>query len=257
MDPECRMNTALALVRTAEGQLLPNLFVDAVSVQNGQNFKAGTDSLRVKVSASAIIDADSIRDGSNDTPQHGVYPGKTPLYKDLLIQHGIRRVFMASVKPSPSVNGKGIGLFQDAGMEVVTGIVKEEAEQLNRAFIHYNIYGKPTVTMKAAVILDGRLSTRTGDSKWTTLEASRTDVHYLRPTHNAILVDVETVLHENPFLTTRLPHGGKYPICILFVRHLRTPETAYDGSGSAVKIIKFTLDPQFRKEGTVPCSLVS
>lgn len=251
------MNCAHDLVRTAEGQLLPNPFVDAVRVQNGQNIDASTDLPQAEVSAFAKADADFISDHSYDTPQLCVYLGKTPLYKDPFIQNGIRRVFMASVKPCPSVNGKEIGLFRDAGMEVVTGIVQEEAEQLNRAFIHYITYGNPNVTMKVAVTLDGRLSTRIGDSKWTTLEASRTDVHYLRHTHNAILVDVETVLHEIPFLTTRLPHGGKYPICILFDRHLRTPGTAYVGSDSAVQIIIFTLDPQFRKEGTVPCSLVS
>jgi len=251
------MNDAHDLVRTAEGQLLPNPFVGAVRVKNGQSIDVSTELPQAEVSAFAITDADSISDDSHDMPQHCVYPRKTPLYKDPFIQNGIRRVFMASVEPRPSIDGKKIGLFRDAGMAVVTGIVQEEAEQSNRAFFHYITYGNPNVTMKVAVTLDGRLSTHIGDSKWTTLEASRTDVHYLRHTHKAILVDVETVLHENPFLTTRLPHGGKYPICILFDRHLRTPEIAYVGSDSAVKTIIFTLDPQFRKEGTVPCSLVS
>src|SRR5690606_18129010 len=93
-------------------------------VKNGQNIGARTDLPQAEISAFAIADADSIRDDSHDTPQLCVHLDETPLYKDPFIQNGIRRVFMASVEPSPSINGKGIGLFRDAGMEVVIGIVQ-------------------------------------------------------------------------------------------------------------------------------------
>ncbi|WP_203247192.1 bifunctional diaminohydroxyphosphoribosylaminopyrimidine deaminase/5-amino-6-(5-phosphoribosylamino)uracil reductase RibD [Sporosarcina beigongshangi] len=119
--------------------------------------------------------------------------------------------------PNPFANGTGIGLLKVAEMEAITGILQEEAEQMNRAFFHLiNYYGKPYVTLKAAATLDGCLSTQTGDSKWITSDAARTDVHHLRHTHDAILVGIQTVLHDNPFLTTRLPHGGKNPIRIIF-----------------------------------------
>ena len=154
------------------------------------------------------------------------HTGKTPPCTDLIISSGIHRVFVASIDPNPSVNGTGIGLLKAAGIEVITGILQEEAEQLNQAFFHFIRYGKPYVTLKAAATLDGRLSTQNGDSKWITSVASRTDVHHLRHTHDAILVGVQTVLHDNPFLTTRLPHGGKNPIRIILDRHLRTPKTA-------------------------------
>ena len=68
---------------------------------------------------------------------------------------------------------------------------------------------------------------QTGDGKWITSDEARTDVHHLRHTHDAILVGVQTVLHDNPFLTTRLPHGGKNPIRIILDRCLRTPKTAH------------------------------
>ena len=138
--------------------------------------------------------------------------------------------------------GTGIGLLKAAGIEVITGILQEEAEQLNQAFFHFIRYGKPYVTLKAAATLDGRLSTQNGDSKWITSAASRTDVHHLRHTHDAILVGVQTVLHDNPFLTTRLPHGGKNPIRIILDRHLRTPKTANVVTDGAAETIIFTLD---------------
>ena len=170
------------------------------------------------------------------------HTGKTAPCTDLLISKGIRRVFIASIDSFPSVNGKGIELLKAAGIEVFTGILKQEAEQLNRAFFHFIKHGKPYVTLKAASTLDGRLSTQTGDSKWITSVASRTDVHHLRHTHDAILVGVQTVLHDNPFLTTRLPLGGKNPIRIILDRRLRTPKTANVITDGAVETIIFTLD---------------
>ncbi|KXH79322.1 RibD family protein [Sporosarcina sp. HYO08] len=96
--------------------------------------------------------------------------------------------------------------------------------------------------LKAAATLDGRLSTRIRDSQWIISSAARNDVHYLRRTHDAILVGVQTVLRDNPFLTTRLPHGGKNPIRIILDRHLRTPETANVVTDDAAEKIIFTLE---------------
>ncbi|MEK5037768.1 bifunctional diaminohydroxyphosphoribosylaminopyrimidine deaminase/5-amino-6-(5-phosphoribosylamino)uracil reductase RibD [Sporosarcina sp. FSL K6-3457] len=132
------------------------------------------------------------------------------------INLGLARSAPGQTSLNPSINGTGIRFLKAAGIEVFTGILQEEAEQLNRAFFHFINYGKPYVTLKAAATLDGCLSTQTGDSKWITSDAARTDVHHLRHTHDAILVGVQIVLHDNPFLTTRLPHGGKNPIRIIF-----------------------------------------
>ncbi|MFS0574753.1 dihydrofolate reductase family protein [Sporosarcina sp. 179-K 3D1 HS] len=217
MDPENYMKLALDCTRTTEGHSSPNPLVGNAALE----FWPQTGTTRPCV--------------------------------DLFIQSGVRRVFIASIHPSSAVYGTGIGLLRDAAIEVVTGIV-EEAEQLNRAFFHYINYGKPYVTLKVAVTLDGRLSTQTGDSKWIRSAASRTDVHHLCYTHVAISGDVETVLHNYPFLTTRLPHGGKNPTHFVLNRHLRTPETAQVVRDGAVQTIQLTPDSRLRKEGTVPCS---
>ena len=229
MNPQYYMRLALDLARSAQGQTSPNPLVGAICVKDGQiigtgaHLKAGTPHAEVH----ALLMAGTESRGADlyVTLEPCAHIGKTPPCTDLIITSGIRRVFVASIDPNPSVNGTGIRLLKAAGIEVVTGILQEEAEQLNRAFFHFINYGKPYVTLKAAATLDGRLSTQTGDSKWITSDAARTDVHHLRHTHDAILVGVQTVLHHNPFLTTRLPHGGKNPIRIILTPALRTPAT--------------------------------
>lgn len=246
MDPQHFMGLALDLARSAQGQTSPNPLVGAVCVKGGQiigtgaHLKAGTP--HAEVHALLMAGTESRDADLYVTLEPCAHTGKTPPCTDLIITSGIRRVFVASIDPNPSVNGTGIRLLKAAGIEVFTGILQEEAEQLNRAFFHFIKYGKPYVTLKAAATLDGRLSTQTGDSKWITSDEVRTDVHHLRHTHDAILVGVQTVLHDNPFLTTRLPHGGKNPIRIVLDRHLRTPTTANIVTDGAVATIIFTLD---------------
>lgn len=240
------MRLALELAKTAEGQTSPNPLVGAVCVKNGQiigtgaHVKAGMPHAEVhalQMAGTAAKDADLYV-----TLEPCAHEGKTKPCTDLIIESGIRRVMIASVDPNPVVSGRGIELLKLAGIEVHVGVLQKEAEYLNRAFFHFIKYGRPYVTLKAAATLDGRLASNDGDSKWITSESSRADVHSLRHTHDAILVGVETVLHDNPFLTTRLPHGGKNPIRIILDRQLRTPETANVITDGAVETIIFTLD---------------
>ncbi len=248
---EKMMKLALQLAQSAEGQTSPNPLVGAVCVKDGQilgtgaHLKAGT--AHAEVHALQMAGTGAIGADLYVTLEPCAHTGKTPPCTELIISSGIRRVFIASKDPNPSVNGQGIRLLREAGIEVVTGILQEEAAYLNRAFFHFIKHGKPYVTLKAAVTLDGRLATQTGDSKWITSEASRTDVHHLRHTHDAILVGVQTVLHDNPFLTTRLPHGGKNPIRIILDRRLRTPETANVITDGAVETIIFTCNAEKAK----------
>ncbi len=240
------MKLALTLAQSAEGQTSPNPLVGAVCVKNGQvigtgaHLKAGTP--HAEVHALQMVGAESVGSDLYVTLEPCAHIGKTPPCAELIIKSGISRVFIASVDPNPSVNGKGVKLLENAGIEVITGILEEEATQLNRAFFHFIQHGKPYVTLKAAATLDGRLSTHTGDSKWITSREAREDVHNLRHTHDAILVGVQTVLQDNPFLTTRLPHGGKNPKRIILDRRLRTPETVNVISDGAVETVIFTQD---------------
>lgn len=246
MIEEKMMRLALELAKTAEGQTSPNPLVGAVCVKDGQiigtgaHLKAGMPHAEVhtlQMAGTAAKGADLYV-----TLEPCAHEGKTKPCTDLIIESGIRRVVIASVDPNPLVSGRGIEQLKLAGIEVSVGVLQKEAEYLNRAFFHFIKYGSPYVTLKAATTLDGRLASDCGDSKWISSESSRADVHALRHTHDAILVGVETVLHDNPFLTTRLPHGGKNPIRIILDRQLRTPETANVITDGAVETIIFTLD---------------
>src|SRR6185312_13558801 len=93
----------------------------------------------------------------------------------------------------------------------------------NKYYFHYIKTKKPYVTLKTAVTLDGKTATSSGDSKWITSEAAREDVHKYRHKHDAILVGINTVIRDNPHLTTRLPRGGKNPIRVLLDTHLEVP----------------------------------
>ncbi len=172
MDPQKYMRFAFELTRSAQGQTSPNPLLGADYVKDGQiigtgaHLKAGKP--HAEVHALAMAGSNSIGADLYVTLEPCAHTGKTPPCTDLIISSGIRRVFVASIDPNPSVNGTGIGLLKAAGIEVVTGILQEEAEQLNQAFFHFIRYGKPYVTLKAAATLDGRLSTQNGDSKWIT-----------------------------------------------------------------------------------------
>ncbi|HEX5564211.1 MAG TPA: bifunctional diaminohydroxyphosphoribosylaminopyrimidine deaminase/5-amino-6-(5-phosphoribosylamino)uracil reductase RibD [Sporosarcina sp.] len=246
MDHADYMKLAIDLAKLAEGQTSPNPLVGAVCVKDGQivgtgsHMRAGTPHAEVH----ALNMAGSNAAGADlyVTLEPCAHVGKTPACTTAILSSGIRRVFIASNDPNPAVNGKGIRLLRDAGIEVITDLCKDEADFSNRAFFHFIQHKKPYVTLKAAATLDGRLATQNGNSKWITSESSRQDVHTLRHTHDAILVGVNTILHDNPFLTTRLPHGGKNPIRIILDRHLRTPKTANVIKDKAAETIIFTLE---------------
>ena len=246
MDHDDYMKLAIDLAKLAEGQTSPNPIVGAVCVKNGQivgtgtHMQAGTPHAEVHALNMAglnAIDADLYV-----TLEPCAHDGKTPACTEKIIASGIRRVFIASNDPNPAVNGKGIRFLRAAGIEVITDLCKEEADFSNRAFFHFIQHQKPYVTLKAATTLDGRLATQNGNSKWITSESSRQNVHTLRHTHDAILVGVNTILHDNPFLTTRLPHGGKNPKRIILDRHLRTPKTANVLQDEAAETIIFALE---------------
>ncbi|MEW9109275.1 MAG: bifunctional diaminohydroxyphosphoribosylaminopyrimidine deaminase/5-amino-6-(5-phosphoribosylamino)uracil reductase RibD [Cytobacillus gottheilii] len=247
MNDEYYMRIALELAIAAEGQTSPNPLVGAVCVKDGQiigtgaHLKAGTPHAEVH----AITMAHDRAKGADlyVTLEPCAHRGKTPPCTNLIINSGIRRVVIACTDPNPLVKGRGISQLKQAGIEIVTGVLEKEAAFLNRAFFHYIQYGTPYVTLKAAATLDGRIAASSGDSKWITSREAREDVHYLRHIHDAILVGAQTVIADNPFLTTRLPHGGKNPIRIVLDRRLKTPNTANVVTDEAAKTIIFTQVP--------------
>ncbi len=221
------MKLALSMAESTQGQTSPNPVVGAVVVKNGDivgmgaHLKAGEGHAEVQ----AIKAAGEKAKGSDVyvTLEPCSHYGKTPPCSQLLISSGVKRVHIASTDPNPLVAGSGIKQLREAGIEVYVGELEGEAIELNKHFFHFIKFGTPYVTLKTAVTLDGKTASASGDSKWITSETSRTDVHYDRHRHDAILVGVNTVIQDNPHLTTRLPQGGKNPIRIILDTFLRTP----------------------------------
>ncbi|URT69409.1 bifunctional diaminohydroxyphosphoribosylaminopyrimidine deaminase/5-amino-6-(5-phosphoribosylamino)uracil reductase RibD [Cytobacillus firmus] len=238
------MKLAISLAAVAKGQTSPNPQVGAVVVKNGEilgmgaHLKAGTPHAEVHAIAAA---GDEVKGADiYVTLEPCSHFGRTPPCADLIINSGINRVFIASDDPNPLVSGKGIERMQDAGIDVVTGLLKKEADALNEPFFHFIKTKTPYVTIKAASSFDGKTAAKTGDSKWITSPESRQDVHRLRHEHDAILTGVNTIIHDNPLLTARLPQGGKNPIRIVLDTNLRIPADANVIRDQSVKTIIFT-----------------
>ncbi|MFC7391508.1 bifunctional diaminohydroxyphosphoribosylaminopyrimidine deaminase/5-amino-6-(5-phosphoribosylamino)uracil reductase RibD [Scopulibacillus cellulosilyticus] len=222
------MSLALNMVKGTSGQTSPNPAVAAIVVNHGRivglgaHLKAGEAHAEVH----ALNMAGQKAKGGTIyvTLEPCSHFGKTPPCADLIIEKDISRVVIATVDPNPQVAGTGIKKLEDAGIEVTVGVMEDEARQYYQSFFHYIKTKKPYVTIKMAVSLDGKMATASGESKWITGPEARKDGHYLRHTHDAILVGIGTVLADNPSLTTRLDdHQGRHPIRIILDRHLRTP----------------------------------
>jgi diaminohydroxyphosphoribosylaminopyrimidine deaminase/5-amino-6-(5-phosphoribosylamino)uracil reductase len=150
--------------------------------------------------------------------------GKTPPCSLAIIEAGVRRVFVATQDPNPRVNGRGIARLRAAGVQVVTDVLRADCEALNAPWFRYITTGRPYVTLKAAITLDGRIATRTGDSRWVTGEEARAEVHRLRDVVDAVLVGSGTALADDPRLTARLPRGrGRDPVRVVLDSRLRLP----------------------------------
>lgn len=220
------MKLAIELARSAAGQTAPNPMVGAIVVNNNQiigmgaHLKAGEPHAEVHAIRMA---GEKAKDATiYVTLEPCSHHGKTPPCADLIIASGIKRVVVASTDSNPLVAGRGIIKLREAGIIVETGVLENEALELNEVFFHFIETGLPYVTLKSASTLDGKTATVKGESKWITGEAARQDVHRLRHQHDAILVGVNTVIQDNPSLTTRLPEGGKNPIRIVLDSTVRT-----------------------------------
>ena len=153
------------------------------------------------------------------------HQGKTPPCAPAVIAAGIRRVLIGTRDPAPHVDGRGIALLQQAGIEVEVGDCEPEARRLIAPFRRLMLEGRPWVHAKWAMSLDGRIATRTGDSKWITNEQSRATAHELRGRCEAIVVGITTVLQDDPLLTAR-PPGPRVATRVVLDSQARTPLTS-------------------------------
>ena len=138
--------------------------------------------------------------------------GRTSPCTDALINAGVARVVFPIEDPNPRVSGKGIEHLRSAGVTVSLGLMAREAERLNEKYIHFMQTGRPFVHLKMAVSLDGRIATRTGDSRWITGAEARQRVHELRHEYDAILVGAGTACTDDPLLTDRSGKVRRRPL---------------------------------------------
>lgn len=160
--------------------------------------------------------------------------GRTPPCTDAIIRSGVARVFVGVTDPNPLVYGVGLRLLEEAGVQAHVGLLGADCGRLIAPFRRYIVDGRPWVVLKAAVSLDGRIATHTGDSKWITGEAARREVHQLRAAADAVLVGAETALADDPQLSVRLVPGTD-PLRVVLDSRLRlSPGAALLGPQAVV-----------------------
>lgn len=241
------MKMALELAARARGRTSPNPMVGAVLVKEdrvigqGYHVRAGEPHAEVLALAEA---GDEARGATlYVTLEPCCHHGRTGPCAEAVLVAGVSRVVAAMADPNPLVAGGGFRLLREAGVDVITGVMEEEARELNEVFLKHVTTGLPFVVAKAAMSLDGKIATRTGQSKWITGPQARAYGHCLRNWYDAILVGIGTVQADNPSLTTRLPDGtGRDPVRIILDSAANTPPTAnvLAGCGQTSVIIATT-----------------
>jgi diaminohydroxyphosphoribosylaminopyrimidine deaminase/5-amino-6-(5-phosphoribosylamino)uracil reductase len=229
------MEKALSLARLALGQVSPNPAVGAVLVKNGtiigEGYTQPPGGNHAEIAALAQASQDTMGSTLYVTLEPCCHFGRTPPCSQAIIAARVAQVHMAMLDPNPLVAGKGKAELESAGILTSVGLEAEQARELNEAYIKYVTTGLPFITVKIAMSLDGKIATYSGDSKWISGEESRQFAHNLRYTHDAIMTGVNTVLADDPQLTTRCcgGRGGttkKQPVRIIVDGHGRTPCSA-------------------------------
>jgi diaminohydroxyphosphoribosylaminopyrimidine deaminase / 5-amino-6-(5-phosphoribosylamino)uracil reductase len=167
--------------------------------------------------------------------------GRTPPCTDSLIRAGVSRVVVPIEDPNPRVSGKGFEHLRSAGVEVSIGLLAREAAQVNEKYLHFMRTGRPFVHLKLAASLDGKIATRTGDSRWITGEQSRARVHELRHEYDAILIGAGTALADDPLLTDRSGKSRRIPLLrIVLDETLKvSPESQLIATANSAPVVIF------------------
>ncbi|MBX7192632.1 MAG: bifunctional diaminohydroxyphosphoribosylaminopyrimidine deaminase/5-amino-6-(5-phosphoribosylamino)uracil reductase RibD [Sandaracinaceae bacterium] len=222
-----------ALDLAARGRTAPNPHVGAVIVKNGAVVGEGFHEKAGAPHAEAIALSHASEAARGATLYCTLEPcnhhGRTPPCTEAIVRAGITRVVIGCRDPKAHVAQRGVERLRDAGLEVLVGVREDDARELVADFATWALLGRPLVELKGAVTLDGRIATRTGDSKWITSKEARCEAHRLRARADAILVGIGTVLADDPRLDARLAGGADAsakPIRVVVDSSLRTPSVA-------------------------------
>ncbi len=232
------MRRALELAERGRGLTSPNPMVGAVVVSasgevvgEGAHLVAG--GAHAEVEALAAAGARARGATLYLTLEPCAHQGRTPPCAPAIVRAGIARVVASLPDPNPLVLGRGFGILREAGLEVVAGLLAEEAARQNRAFLTAMKERRPHVTLKAAMTLDGKIADSAGNSRWITSERARAYAHRLRSEADAIVVGIGTVLRDDPALTVRLDRPWpREPYRVALDSSGRTPpEARFIGAG--------------------------
>ncbi|MCQ8104618.1 bifunctional diaminohydroxyphosphoribosylaminopyrimidine deaminase/5-amino-6-(5-phosphoribosylamino)uracil reductase RibD [Methylomonas sp. SURF-2] len=226
------MARALQLARNGFYTADPNPRVGCVLVKDGQilaeGWHAQAGQAHAEVDALAKLADPALARGA--TAYVSLEPcshhGRTGPCCEALVAAGIRRVVAAMQDPNPLVAGNGLRKMRDAGVEVSCGLLRADAEQLNRGFIKRMLSGLPFVRSKLAMSLDGRTALANGASQWISSEQARQDVQKFRAESSAIVTGIDTVLADDPSLNARVDFAVKQPVRVVLDSHLRMPLNA-------------------------------
>jgi len=229
------MKQALSLASLALGQVSPNPAVGAVIVKDGevvgQGYTQPPGSWHAEIMALKQAGEKARGGVMYVTLEPCAHYGRTPPCTKAIIAAGISEVHFAILDPNPLVSGKGSDELEREGIKVHFGEHEDEARQLNEAYFKYITTGIPFVTVKFAVSLDGKIATKDGDTKWITGVEARKYVHCLRYTADAIMAGANTILTDDPFLTSRYGETGgtvrKRPLRVIVDGKGRAPVTAH------------------------------
>lgn len=220
------MELALKNAQAMKGQTDPNPLVGSVLVNDnrivgvGAHLKAGEPHAEIHAIRMA---GEKARGGTvYVTLEPCSHHGRTGPCAVAIVEAGIKKVVIATLDPNPVVSGRGVKILEDAGIEVIIGVQEETSRKMNEVFNKFIVENKPFVTLKSGITLDGKIASHTSHSKWITSEEARYDVHRLRNENMAILVGVNTVIADNPELTTRIPNG-RNPLRVVLDSTLKIP----------------------------------
>src|SRR5580698_7250679 len=219
------MAEAVALAEAALGFTSPNPAVGCVIVAGDKILARGATATGGRPHAEAVALAKAGARARGATAYVSLEPcahfGRTPPCANALVDAGIKRVVIGCGDPFPKVRGKGIAILKKAGLEVTLGVEEEECRRINEGFFTRVEQGRPMVTLKLAMTLDGRIATASGDSQWVSGEESRALVHRWRRYSDAVMVGAGTVIADNPRLTCR-EECGRDPYRVIIDAKLRS-----------------------------------
>jgi diaminohydroxyphosphoribosylaminopyrimidine deaminase / 5-amino-6-(5-phosphoribosylamino)uracil reductase len=236
------MRIALSLAKKAGGKVWPNPKVGCVIVNNGRIVGRGYHHYfggpHAEINALAQAGKKAFGATMYVTLEPCIHVGKTPPCSEAIIKAGIKRVIAATLDQDAKVRGKGLRRLREKSIKTSHGLLSGQAHKINPAYMKSRRGNSTKVIVKAAMSADGKIATRTGDSKWISSSQSRAMVHKLRSNVDAIIVGSNTVLRDDPMLTS---HGtGRNPVRVILDSRLKSPLSSRVFDGSVPTIVFFS-----------------